>query len=96
MGSLYVIDDFIPRYLVHRNLPGAFMVYFFYSAENILFHFSFTSHNIHYITPITRHCHANNLPSTEQAVKTQTKQVFFFHFSSFLAVYLLFKCRFVA
>ena len=36
--------------------------------------FSFTSHNIHYITPITRHCHANNLPSTEQAAKTQPKQ----------------------
>ena len=32
----------------------------------LLFHFSFTSHNILYITPITRHCHANNLPSTEQ------------------------------
>ena len=27
---------------------------------------SFTSHNIHYITPITRHCHANILPSTRQ------------------------------
>ena len=26
------------------------------------------------ITPITRHCHANNLPSTEQAVKTETKR----------------------
>ena len=46
----------------------------FYSAENILFHVSFTSHNIHYITPVTRHCKANNLPSTEQAVKTQPKQ----------------------
>ena len=45
----------------------------FYSAENILFHVSFTSHNIYYITPVTRHCHANNLPSTEQAVKTQPK-----------------------
>ena len=31
-----------------------------------------------------------NLPSTEQAVKTKPKQVFFFHFSSFLTVYLLF------
>ena len=41
-------------------------------------------------------CYANNLPSTEQAVKTKTKQVFFFHFSSFSTVYLLFKCRFVA
>ena len=39
----------------------------------------------------------NTLPSTEQAVKTQPKQdIFFFHFSSFLTVYLLFKCRFVA
>ena len=36
--------------------------------------FCFTSHNIHYITPITRHCHANNLPNTEQAAKTQPKQ----------------------
>ena len=37
-----------------------------------------------------------NLPNTEKAVKTKQKQVFCFHFSSFLAVYLLFKCRFVA
>ena len=36
--------------------------------------FSFTSHNIYYITLITRHCHANNLPSTEQAVKIKPKQ----------------------
>ena len=41
--------------------------------------------------------HLNNLPSTEQAAKTQPKQdLFFFHFSSFLTVYMLFKCRFVA
>ena len=67
-------------------------------SVTLLFHFSFTSHNIHYITLITRHCHANNLPSTEQAVKTQPKQneYFSFFFSSFLTVYLLFKCRFVA
>ena len=32
----------------------------------------------------------------EQAVKTKPKQVFFFNFSSFLTVYLLFQCRFVA
>ena len=32
---------------------------------------------IHYITPITRHCHANNLPSTEQATKlNQNKKSF--------------------
>ena len=42
-------------------------------------------------------CDANSLPSTEQAVKTKPKQdVFFFHFSSFLTIYLLFKCHFVA
>ena len=37
----------------------------------------------------------NNLPSTEQTTKTQPKQVFsvFFHCSSFLTVYLLFRCR---
>ena len=41
--------------------------------------------------------HANNLPSPEQAAKTQPKQdVFFFHLSLFLTVFLLFKCRFVA
>ena len=28
----------------------------------------------------------NNLPNTEQAVKTKPKQVFFFHFPSFLTV----------
>ena len=45
-----------------------------------------------------RHCHANNLPSIEQAVKnsTKTRSVFIFNFSSFLTVYLLLKCRFVA
>ena len=31
----------------------------------------------------------------DNLVKTKPKQVFFFHFSSFLTVYLLFKCRFV-
>ena len=56
------------------------------------------SHDIHCITPISRHCHANNLPSIEQATKIQPKQDTFFlsHFSSFLAVCLLFKCCFVA
>ena len=56
------------------------------------------SHNIHCITPITRHSHANNLPSTEQATKIQPKQDKFFVLSFFivLTVYLLFKCRFVA
>ena len=43
-------------------------------SVTLLFHFSFTSHNIHYITPIIHHCHANNLPSTEQAAKTKPKQ----------------------
>ena len=33
---------------------------------------------------------------TEQAVKTKLKQDFFFHFSLFLTIFLLFKCRFVA
>ena len=40
----------------------------------------------------------NNLPSTEEAAKPQPKQDKSFfppHFSSFLTVYLLFKCRFV-
>ena len=32
----------------------------------------------------------------EQAAKTRPKHVFFFPFSSFLTVYLLLKCRFVA
>ena len=36
----------------------------------------------------------NNLPSTKQAAKTQPNQNKYF--SSFLTVYLLFKCRFVA
>ena len=56
----------------------------------LLFHFSFTSHTIHYIKPITCHCHANNLPSTEQAAKTQAKQdksfSFIFHFFNCLSV----------
>ena len=39
---------------------------------------------------------ANNLPCTKQAVKTKPKQVFFFHFSLFLTIYLLFKCSYVA
>ena len=34
--------------------------------------------NLHNV--ITRHCHANNLPSTEQAVKTQPKQDKYFSF----------------
>ena len=37
-----------------------------------------------------------DIASTEQAVQTKLKQdVFFFHFSSFLTVYLLFECRLV-
>ena len=36
--------------------------------------------------------YANNLPSTEQAAKAQPKQVFFFHFLSFLTMYLLSLC----
>ena len=55
-------------------------------SVTVLFHFSFTSHNINYIIPITRHCHVNNLPSTEQAVKNQPKQVFFFHLFDCLSV----------
>ena len=57
------------------------------------------SHNTHYITPITRHCHANNLPSTEHVTETQPKQdkilvavVFVSYFSSFSTIYLLFCC----
>ena len=37
-------------------------------------HLSFTSQNIHYITPITRHCHANILPSTGQKNIAQPKK----------------------
>ena len=50
--------------------------YFFISIEKpqlpspfsvtLLCHFSFMSQNIHYIIPITHHCHANILPSTGQ------------------------------
>ena len=29
------------------------------------------------MTPVTHHCHANNLPSTEQVTKTHPKQVLF-------------------
>ena len=38
-----------------------------------------------------------NLPQTYRTIN-KTRSVFFFHFSSFnfVAVYLLFKCRFVA
>ena len=40
------------------------------------------------------HCHANNLPSTEQVVTTKPKQdksfsFFFFHFSSFLSLFVV-------
>ena len=43
----------------------------------------FTSHNIHYITPITRHCHANILPSTGQENNiAQPKTDKWFNFSS--------------
>ena len=38
----------------------------------------------YYLTRITRHSHASNLPSTEQAVKTKPKQVFVFHFWPFI------------
>ena len=46
----------------------------------------------------TCNSHANNLPSTEQATTAQPKKKKkkVSHFSSFLTVYLLFKCRFVA
>ena len=44
---------------------------------------SFTSHNIHYITLITRHCHANILPSTGQENNTaQSRTDKGFSFSS--------------
>ena len=43
-------------------------------SVTLLFHFSFTSHNIHYITPATRHCHASNLQSTEQTTTAQPPQ----------------------
>ena len=43
----------------------------------------YTSHTIHYITPITRHCHANILPSTEGLNQTEDKSS---HLSSFLTV----------
>ena len=44
------------------------------------FNYTMTCNRCDVITPITRHCHANNLPSTEQAVKTKPKQdVFLFH-----------------
>ena len=42
------------------------MPFEFTSHVTRLCHLSFTSHNIHYITPITRHCHANILPSNGQ------------------------------
>ena len=46
---------------------------------------------------VLRRLLAFNLPSTEQAAKTEHKQVFLFHCSSFFfTVYLLFKCRFVS
>ena len=35
-------------------------------SVSLLCRLRFTSHNIHYISPITRHCHANILPSTGQ------------------------------
>ena len=41
-----------------------------YTQRHFLSHssvpLSFTSYDIHYITPITRHCHASILPSTGQ------------------------------
>ena len=58
----------------------------------------FTSHNIHYIMPITRHCHVNILPTSTEHKKRQKDKLFHFsyHFSLFLTISLLFKCRFVA
>ena len=48
---------------------------------------SFTSHNIHEITPITPQCHANSLPRAgqENSYSTKTEKLFPFsyHFSSF-------------
>ena len=40
-------------------------------------HLSFTSHNIHYITPITRHCHANILPTWREKRKINQKRCYF-------------------
>ena len=62
---------------------------------------SFTSHNIHYMTPITRHSHANLLPITEQKTNTAQPNTDKWlsspsHFSTFFTVSLLFKCCFVA
>ena len=64
---------------------------------------AFAMQNMHifsiFITPITRHYYANNLPSTEQAAKTQPKQENILSLSlifQFLTVYLLFKYRFVS
>ena len=67
----------------------------------LLCHLSFTSHNIHYITPVTRHCYANIFPCTGQEhnipqTKKDKRISFPSHFSSFFTVKLLFKCRFVA
>ena len=39
---------------------------FTFLSVSLLCRLRFTSHNIHYISPITRHCHANILPSTGQ------------------------------
>ena len=56
--------------------------------------------NINYITPITRHWHANNLPSTEQSTTDQRERKKYIISLSFFIVYqpfkLLFKCRIVA
>ena len=43
-------------------------------------HLSFTSHKIHYITPVTRHCHANILAITGQENNSAKKKI-----SSFLS-----------
>ena len=53
-----------------------------------------TKHASENVRPVYFQFHANNLPSTEQVAKTRA--VFFFYFASFLAVYLLFECCFVA
>ena len=55
------------------------------------YHLSFTSYNIYYITPITRHCHATILPSTRpqnNIARPKTDKCFSspFNFSSFFTV----------
>ena len=49
-------------------------------------HLSFASYNIYYITPITRHCPANILPSTGHENKIAQQLRLPSHFSSFSIV----------